>query len=166
MKKWMVGLILLFCATLCACSGVETFEIVSDVIVGDQLPEPAKVTVRIPDDAALAVMNSSDGRSYEGDGYQIIIQTYAAGDLNQTLRHITGYNGNQLNLMEVTTENCSKYLCAWSSVSEAGELVGRCAVLDDGRYHYCLSVLVDAQMSGEMRDEIDTLFADYSLEGY
>ena len=166
MKKWMVGLILLFGVVLCACGRAETFEIISDVVVTGQLSEPAKISLRIPDDATLAVMSSTDGQSYEGDHYQIIIQTYAAGDLNQTLQQITGYSSNQLKLMEVTTEAYGKYLCAWSSVSEEGELVGRCAVLDDGRYHYCLSVLVDAQKSGEMRGEIDALFADYSLEGY
>ena len=166
MKKWMVGLVLLLCLTFCACSSVETFEIISDVIVVGQVSEPAKVSVRIPDDAALAVMSGNDGQSYEGDHYQIVIQTYAAGDLNKTLRYVTGYNSEQLNLMEVPSEGYNKYLGAWSSVSGEGELVGRCAVLDDGLYHYCLSVLVDANMSGEMRDEIDALFADYSLEGY
>ncbi|MBO5891731.1 MAG: hypothetical protein J6Q30_03345 [Oscillospiraceae bacterium] len=166
MKKWMVGVILLLSVVLCGCSNVKTFEVISDNIVDFPSPTPAKVHLRLPDDATLSVMNGSDGQSYEGDHYQIIVQTYPSGDLSQTLQLITGYSKNQLNVMEVTEDNLNKYLCAWSAVSEEGELVGRCAVLDDGRYHYCLSVLVDAQMSGEIREDIDAIFADYSLEGY
>lgn len=166
MKKWMVGVILLLSVVLCGCSNVKTFEVISDNIVDFPSPTPAKVHLRLPDDATLSVMNGSDGQSYEGDHYQIIVQTYPSEDLSQTLQLITGYSKNQLNVMEVTEDNLNKYLCAWSAVSEEGELVGRCAVLDDGRYHYCLSVLVDAQMSGEIREDIDAIFADYSLEGY
>ena len=166
MKKWIVGVMLLLSVTLCACSGAETFEVISDNVVEYPAPTPAKVQLKIPDDAALSVMNSSEGQSYEGDHYQIIVQTYPSGNLDQTLQLLTGYHKDQLKIMEISEENLSKYLCAWSSVSDEGELVGRCAVLDDGRYHYCLSVLVDAQMSGEIREDIDALFADYSLEGY
>lgn len=166
MKKWIVGLILSLGVVLSACSGTEPFEVISDSIVEYPTPTPARVQLKIPDDAALSVMNSSEGQSYEGDHYQIIVQTYPSGNLEETLQLITGYSKNQLNLMEMSERDYNKYLCAWSSVSEEGDLVGRCTVLDDGRFHYCLTVLMDAQVSGKIRKDIDALFADYSLEGY
>lgn len=166
MKKCMVGILLLLCFTLSACGRVESFEVVSDVVADYQLSEPAKIKLSIPDDATLSVMNSANGQSYEGDHYQIIVQTYASGDVDQTLQLVTGYRKDQLKTMKVTGETYSKYVCAWSAVSEEGELVGRCAILDDGVYHYCLTVLVDAQMAGELRQDIDALFADYSFEAY
>ena len=166
MKRWIVGVMLLLSAALCGCSNAETFEVISDSVVDYPTATPGKVQLKLPDDAALSVMNGSNGQSYEGDYYQIIVQTYPSGDLNQTLQLITGYGKNNLNVIEVSDDNLNKYLCAWSSVSEEGEVVGKCAVLDDGRYHYCLAVLVDAQMSAEVREDIDVLFANYSLEGY
>jgi hypothetical protein len=166
MRKWLVGLFLLLSAMLCSCTNAEDFEVISDTVVDFQMQEPAKVKLKIPDDAALSVMGSGDRLSYEGDHYQIIVQTLSSGDLDETLQIITGYSKKHLNPMKLTEENYNKYLCAWSAVSEEGEIVGRCAVLDDGRYHYCLSVLVGAQISGEMREEIDALFANYSLAAY
>lgn len=166
MKKWVIGVMLLLGAILCGCSKVETFEVISDNVVYDQTIMPSNIQLSIPEDGAISVMSSSGSQSYEGEHYQIIVQTFPSGNLDQTLRLVTGYGKNQLQVVEVTEKNLDKYLCAWSAVSEEGDLVGRCAVLDDGRYHYCLSVLADARMSGEIRDDIDAIFAGYSLEGY
>lgn len=166
MKKWILGMFLLFGVFLCGCRGGESFEVIADNVGELPVIEPAKVEVKIPEDGTLAVMSGSDWQCYEGENYQIILQTYPSGDLNQTLQNITGYNKDHLSVMEISGENIDKYLCAWSAVSEEGELVGRCTVLDDGVYHYCLSVLVDAEVSGEIRDTVDAVFATYSLEGY
>ncbi len=166
MRKWLVSVIILLSVVLSACGNVDTFEVISDNIQEYQPAPQAKVKLTIPEDAALAVMSNSDCRSYESDHYQIIVQTYPSGNLDETLRQITGYNEKQLNVMKVTEDDINKYLCAWSSMSEEGELVGRCTIFDDGVYHYCLTVLVDAQESDEVRQTIDLLFSDYSLEEY
>ena len=166
MKKWMLGIVLLFGVFLGGCRGAESFEVIADNIVELPSAEPAKVELKIPEDGTLTVMSGNDWQCYEGEHYQIILQTYPSGDLNRTLQNITGYDKEHLSVMEISGENIDKYLCAWSAVSEEGELVGRCSVLDDGIYHYCLSVLVDAEVSGEIRDTVDAVFAAYSLEGY
>lgn len=166
MKKWILGIVLLFGVFLCGCAGTESFEVIGDNI--DELPiaAPAKVQLTLPKDSTLSVMSGSDWQCYEEEHYQIIVQTYPSGDLSQTLQRVTGYQKENLSVMEISGGNIDKFLCAWSAVSEEGELVGRCAVLDDGVYHYCLSILVDADVSGEIRETLDAVFATYSLEGY
>ena len=166
MKKWILGMVLLFGVFFCGCNGAESFEVLGDEIGEFPVAEPAKVELKIPEDGTLDVMSGSDWQYYEGEHYQIILQTYPSGNLSQTLQNITGYNKDNLSVMEISGEGIDKFLCAWSAVSEEGELVGRCTVLDDGVYHYCLSVLVDAEVSGEIRDAVDAVFATYSLAGY
>ena len=166
MKKWIIGTVLLLGIMLCGCSGGETFEVIADSLIDSPMAEPAKMVLELPDDAALSVMSGTDWQCYEGEDYQIILQTYPSGNLDQTLQKVTGYGKEHLKVMEVSQANVDKYFSAWSAVSEEGEVVGQCAVLDDGVYHYCLSILVDADAAGEVRDTVDAVFASYSLEGY
>ena len=42
--------------------------------------------------------------------------------------------------------------------------MGRAAVLDDGRYHYVLTVQADAARSGELTETWNQLFSGFSLE--
>lgn len=166
MKKWLIRICLILGIMLCGCSGGEDFEVIADSLVDSPKPEPAKMVLTLPSDVTLSVMEGSDWECYEGEHYQIILQTCPSGSLDQTLQLVTGYSKEQLNVMEISATNVDKYFCAWSSVSEAGEVVGRCTILDDGMYHYCLSILIDAEVSGEVRDTINAVFATYSLEGY
>lgn len=166
MKKWIIGMMLLLGVTLCGCNGAESFEVIADSFIDSSKAEPAKMVLSLPDEVTLSVMSGSDWQYYEGEHYQIVLQTYPSGNLDQTLQQVTGYSKEHLNVMELSATNIDKYFCAWSSVSEEGEVVGRCTVLDDGVYHYCLSILVDADMSGEVRDTVNAVFATYSLEGY
>ena len=166
MKKWIFGLVLVFGIFLCGCNGTESYEVLSDDIVGVPIAEPAKVELKLPEDSALAVMSGSDWQYYEGEHYQIILQTFSSGNLDQTLQNITGYQIDNLSVIETSVDGIDKFHCAWSAVSDEGELVGRCTILDDGMYHYCLSVLVEADAACEVRDTIDAVFATYALEGY
>lgn len=159
-------MILLLGVSLCGCSGGESFEVIADSFVDSPKAEPGKMVLDLPDEVTLSVMSGSDWQCYEGEHYQIILQTYPSGNLDQTLQQVTGYGKEHLSVMEISAMNIDKYFCAWSAVSEEGEVVGRCTVLDDGVYHYCLSILVNAEASGEVRDVVNGVFASYSLEGY
>ena len=46
---------------------------------------------------------------------------------------------------------------------EEGEQVGRACILDDGSYHYVLSVLAQADRAAELEGVIADLFRSYSL---
>jgi len=165
MKKWLMGVTLMLVAVLCGCNG-ELYEVVGDVSTIEPDITPQKVRFEVPKDENITVMNTDKGVLYLGENYDISLQICPSGNLDQTMRAVTGYSRKQLAITELSEKNVDRYVCAWSAVSDEGELVGRCTILDDGRFHYCLTVLVKADMAGELRNTVDAVFADYSLAAY
>lgn len=163
MKKRMIVMLLVLCALLCSCSAAETFEQLQDVYVAAPPAEPSQIKLELPEDTAQSVMSTDTGKLYFGENYEVLVETYESGDLNKTLQTVTGYPADQLTVMQLRDDGFNRYLCAWSTVTAEGEKVGRCAVLDDGNYHYCLTVLVPASEAGKLQSVVDTLLRSYSL---
>lgn len=166
MKKWIMLTTCILFLFLNGCSGTESFEVIADNIEEPDLPLPAQINLEVPEDNAIKVMEGEGYALYEGNHYQIIVQTYPSGNLDETLQLVTGYSKGKLTVTKLNENNLDKYVCAWSAVTEEGELVGRCTIIDDGWYHYCLTVLTDAEFSRDLRDTVDAVFAAYSLEAY
>lgn len=163
MKKRMIVILLVLSALLCGCSAAETFEQLQDVYVAAPAAEPAQIKMDLPEDAAQSVMSTDSGKLYFGENYEVLVETYESGDLNKTLQTVTGYPADQLTVMQLRDDGFNRYLCAWSTVTAEGERVGRCAVLDDGNYHYCLTVLIPAAEAGRLQTVVDSLLRSYSL---
>lgn len=163
MKKRMLVLVMILCMVLSGCSAAETFEQLKDVYASAPPAEVREISLTLPEDAALSVMSTDAVRMYLGESYEVLTETMESGDLNKTLRKITGYSTEQLTIMELKDVDFNRYLCAWSTVTEEGEKVGRCAVLDDGNYHYCLTVLVPAAEAGRLQKVIDSILTSYTL---
>lgn len=142
MKKWMVLLLPLL---LWGCAAEETFETISDENVQSVMASPREISVRLPDNAVAPVLESDTEQVYLSEDYEIIVQTLAAGDLDATVRTISGYGRDQLTLMQTRQEGVTRSEFVWVSAGETGSRMGRAVVLDDGYHHYCLSVLRDAQ---------------------
>ena len=49
------------------------------------------------------------------------------------------------------------------SAGETGDLVGRGMILDDGSYHYCLTVLAEADKAAENQAFWDSMFQTFRL---
>ena len=79
------------------------------------------------------------------EDYEIVIETLSAGDLDATVRSICGYGQEQLTIMETQWDDVTRYEFVWAAAGEKGDRLGRAVVLDDGEYHYCMSVLRDAE---------------------
>ena len=161
--KW-IRVIVLFGVLLCGCSGVN-YESVSDVYAPQSIPVAADLLVFVPPDAT--VMTSEDGA--EGsfwlcDNYTLAVQTLDAGNLDETLRTVTGYGRDQLTVMELQQGNCKRYECAWVSAGEGGDQVARTVVLDDGNYHYCMSLQTDAKLAGQMSETWQKIASSVSLD--
>lgn len=165
MKKRMIWLALLVAVALCGCSK-ETYEVLGNVDIELKDITPAQIQLNVPEGDTLTVIKGDDGMLYLGEDYEISLQTLSSGNLDQTLQTVTGYSKENITVMEIAEDDVDRYVCAWSAVSEEGELVGRCTVLDDGRFHYCLTVLIKADKAGEVRDAVDAMFAAYSLSSY
>ena len=72
------------------------------------------------------------------------METLSAGDVNATVEHLSGYSRDNLTLMQTQQGDVDRYEFVWASTGEDGERLGRAVILDDGNYHYCMSVLRDA----------------------
>ena len=142
-KLFFIGLALAL--VLCGCGARETLETIADDIpVESVLGQMREISVRLPDGAVSPVLKSEAEQLYLSEDYEILVQTCPAGNLNDTIRKLTGFDKEQLTVMETEQDGAKRYDFVWAAAGEDGERLGRAAVLDDGSYHYCLSVLRDA----------------------
>lgn len=164
MKKfWVLGIASLLLLT--GCSPSRELETVSDTMVQPQRGEMQQMVINLPETAAAAVMSAEEtGTVYFCDDFVLTMQTVESGDLQRTLMDTTGYMPNQLPVMETVQGDAKRYDCIWTAAGEAGDQVGRCAVLDDGNYHYILTVMADANKSAELTQSVwNSLFSTYRI---
>lgn len=142
MKLIAVVLCLMVLLTGCA---QEVFETINDPNDMEVMATPASLLLELPDSAARPVMEGVSGKLYFCDGYEIMVETLYAGDLNATLRTLTGFSRDEMNLVETKRCGVNCYEGAWSAAGEAGDQVGRVMILDDGMFHYCISFMTSAE---------------------
>ncbi len=160
MKKLWILVIL--AALLTGCTAVPTFETVEDVYMPQEKPEAKAVLLQVPQGAQ--VLESSAGTLYLCDGFEIVVQTMDSGDLDETIRAVTGFGEDALTVLETGTSDLARYECAWSAAGEAGQSVARAVVLDDGDYHYCLSVMASAERVGELAKQWQDILNSFGVE--
>lgn len=156
MKKLCILVICFLLLT--GCTAAETFETVADVYGEQNLPDPKEVLLSIPEDAQ--VIGGDGGKLYLCDGYEITVETLQSGDINATLRQLTGFESDDLTIMETAQMGQNRYECVWTSAGEGGDMVGRVAVLDDGCYHYCVTVTGTAE-NASLQETFQTLMAGF-----
>jgi len=160
-KKLFV--ILLLPVLLFGCAAEPVFERVDDVYVQTS-STPGTVEVMIPEKATvLTAAGEGSGRLYFCEGYTMTVQTLAGGNLDSTFRALTGYGREALTIIETLRGDVPCYSCAWISAGENGDQVGRLVVLDDGVYHYAVTVMASAARAGELAEEWDQILSRVSL---
>ena len=157
MKK--LSVLLLLCLLFTGCAAAETFETVADVYGEQNIPEPRQVMISIPENAQ--VVSGEQGMLYLCDGYEITVETLSGGDINETLRQLTGFGSSDLTVMETAQMGQNRYECVWTAAGEGGDMVGRAAVLDDGCYHYCVTV-TGAADDASLQETFRTILASFS----
>jgi len=158
--------VLIVCVLLAGCSAEETFEtIADDVMIPDAAPM-RQVLLELPMEAAVPASETEDGKIYLCDGYEITLQTLPAGDLNGTVRSVSGFSKEDLTIIGYPASDYVRYDMVWSSAGESGQRIGKAAILDDGNYHYVLSILADAQRVREYEAVWQEMLDSYALETY
>lgn len=160
MKKWMLWMVLPLFITGCGTS--ETFETVADEQVLTVMASPRQIVVDLPEDAVAPVLESQGEQLYLCEDYDILIQVQPAGDLNRTVRRVSGYEKKDLTVMETQWDAVSRYEFVWAAAGEEGDRLGRAVVLDDGDYHYCMSILRNAA-GGDSQIQWDQVFSSFGL---
>lgn len=161
MKKCWI--LLALALLLCGCAAEETFETVADDIVQPVMAQPRQITVELPDNAVAPVLESDSGQLYLCEDYEIVIETQPSGDLSATIQSISGYNKEDLTIMETQWEDVTRYEFVWASAGEKGDMLGRAVILDDGSYHYCMSVLRDAATTETSQITWRNVFGSFQL---
>ena len=158
MKKWVSFVMLV--VLLSGCSATETFETVNDQMEQPVMGQEKKVVLTLPDSAASPVVNTDDGaRLYLCDGYDLMVQTLAGGDIHRTVTALCGYSADKVRIMESNKEGCKQYEWVWSTVGEEGDQIGRAVVLAQGDYHYCVSVMAPSALAGSLEQQWAEVFA-------
>lgn len=144
-KVWMIAAAALL---LCGCARqMETAETVADVPETPVLAAPREIRLELPGEALECAMESDTGRLYLGDSYDVEVQTMAGGDLDATIRKLTGFSKDEITVMQTRSEYPKRWEFAWAAAGEKGGRIGRGVIIDDGTYHYCLSALQDADVT-------------------
>ena len=162
MKK--IAMVLLLPLLLSGCGARETLETVADDIpLQPVLAQPAEISVRLPANAVSPVLESDSEQVYLCEDYEISIETRSSGDLAGTITALTGFDPEQLTVMHTATDGVDRYEFVWASAGEKGDRLGRAVVLDDGSYHYCMSVLRDAENPKKSQVVWSDVFSSFSL---
>lgn len=149
---------------LLGCDRQEVLEQVEDVYEV-MAPQQGVLMIALPEEAAATAMGSGQDHSiYFCDGYTLTVQTMPAGDLEETVLEITGYRKDRITMFQTATGAVDRFEAAWTCVGESGDQVGRFVLLDDGAYHYVVTVMADADAVGELRLAWDTVLESVSLQ--
>lgn len=155
--------VLVIALLLAGCGGQPVLERVEDPWI-EAVAEPKEISVKLPQEAAAPVLQSPEsGQLYLCNGYVLTLQTFSGGDLDATMRKVTGFSKEQITCLQTSEGQWEQYNCVWSSAGEGGDHVGRAVILDDGNYHYAVTVMADFASAGELADTWQQLLNSVKL---
>ena len=160
MKK--VCFLLIFVLLLAGCQSVQTFETIQDVYAPQAQAAPRKIALDLPDGAQTIA--GDNGCLYLCENFDVTVETFASGDLALTVQTLTGFAPDALTMLQTSATNLHRYECAWTAAGENGDTVGRAVVLDDGQYHYCVTVMSQAEIAGTLLDVWQELLSSVRLK--
>ena len=161
MKK--IGCLVLVMLLLSGCAAEETFETVADELVQSVMAQPREISVHLPENAVSPVLEGEGEQVYLCESYEIIIETLASGDLTGTIQAVSGYSKEELTILETQWQDVTRYEFVWAAAGENGDRLGRAVILDDGQYHYCMSVLRDAETAEDSQIVWSDVFNSFTL---
>ncbi len=160
MKKLLLLIVFMFLLTGCK---EKDFETVSDVYE-PPAQQAGELSLVLPEDASITIMeNDTMGKMYLCDGYTVLVETLESGDLDRTLRTVTGYSKDALTVMQTEDESVKRYNCVWTCAGEGGSQVCRSIILDDGNFHYAVTVMADENAAGDLNDTWQKILSSASI---
>ena len=161
MKKWLV--IAVLALGLSGCGSEEVMETVADEWMVPVMAQPMQIQVELPGEAAMPVSETESGRLYLCRDYEIALQTLSSGDLDATLRSVTGYGKEDLTILETLRSRMPCYEFTWTCAGENGDRIGQGILMDDGNYHYVMTALWDAEKTETMQLSWSEVFSSFDV---
>lgn len=159
-RLWLV---LMTALLLCGCGAEETFETVADEMIQPAMAQPKEVLLTLQEDMLLPAMETDNGTIYLCRDYDVSVQTLDGGDLDGTIRAVTGYGREDLTLIQTMAGTCDCYEFVWTAAGEFGEQSCRGMILDDGSFHYVLTAMADADVVSEYREMWNAMFESFGV---
>lgn len=160
MKK--VCFLLIFVLLLAGCQSVQTFETVQDVYAPEAQNAPRKIALELPEGAQTVA--GENGMLYLCEHFDVTVETFSSGDLSRTVQVLTGFAPDALTMMQTAVSDVLRYECVWTAAGENGDTVGRAVILDDGQYHYCVTVMSQADIVGTLAEVWQELLSSVRLK--
>lgn len=160
-KLWVIPILALL---LAGCGGEKSLETVGDAIDAPVIATQQRVLLQLPKELTAPVLqNEKDGKMYICDDYSVTVQTVSAGDLNKTIHNATGMHREDLQIIQTQQGSVKRYQWVWATGGEKGAQVGRGCILDDGNYHYVVTVLADEEAVARVQSAWKEIFGSFRL---
>ena len=164
MKKHIVLLLSALLLTGCASPTWETLGDVSHQDVA--APIMQEMTLTLPNGSAEETWSAKNEKMFICDNYNIHLQTMDGGNIPSSIQNLSGFLPKDLTIMESRCGDHDRYEWVWTTVAEEGDMVSRCVLLDDGNYHYALTLTAAATDAGNLTAQWNALTASFCLEKY
>ena len=162
MKKRMA--IALTALLLSGCGAETVFETVNDEWVQPVSAQVRQILITLPQEAASPALEAEGDAVYICRQYEVYRQILPAGDLSATVRAVSGYGTEDLTLLKTLQDGIKRYDFVWASAADSGDRVGQGCILDDGNYHYVLTVLGDAAEAESCQGDWQAIFDSFALD--
>lgn len=160
MKKVMLMILVLL---LAGCAKADVYETVTDEVVQSVSAEPREILFDLAQEPVLPAMESDSGTLYLCGDFDVVVNTCSGGDLQNTVREVSGFLPEELTVIQTGNGDVSRYEFVWTSAVDNGQQIGRATILDDGNYHYTLSATVDAELIEEYQEIWNGIFESFQL---
>lgn len=156
-------MILLTALMLTGCGASEVYETISDELVLSAGGQPREVRFDLAQEPVLPAMESDGGQLYLCGDFDVMLQTLESGDLDETVYQVSGFQPEELTLLQTGSGEIDRYEFVWTAATDEGQQIGRATILDDGSYHYVLSATVDAALIEEYQEIWNGIFESFEL---
>lgn len=158
--------ILLLALLLTGCGKAEVYETVTDEAAQSVSAQPREILFDLAQEPVLPAMESDSGTLYLCGDFDVMVNTCQSGDLQNTVREVSGFLPEELTVIQTGTGEVDRYEFVWTSATDFGQQIGRATILDDGNYHYTLSATVDAELMEEYQEIWNGIFESFQLASY
>ena len=136
---------------------------VTDEMVVPASVQPRKILLTLPEETLLPAMETDYGTLYLCDGYDVSTQTMESGDLDATVRRISGFGMEELTIMQTKADDYTCYEFVWTAATDLGQQVGRAMILEDADYHYAVCTVAPEKHAEEYQQIWNGIFESITI---
>jgi len=161
-----IVMLMLVAVLLAGCGKTEVYETVHDEMAQSVSAQPREIVFDLAQEPVMPAMESDSGTLYLCGDFDVVVHTCQSGDLNSTVREVSGFLPEELTVLQTEKGEVARYEFVWTSATDLGQQIGRATILDDGNYHYILSATVDAELIEEYQEIWNGIFESFQLAAY